>query len=166
MKATVNFEFASDELEEMLASVLTKVVTKTIGSVDPTQMQSVIAGVTSALQQGLLGSVTGHRHTHVPMPRVQSQPGFGFAGSPRPPPGYAPPAPVPDNVRSIRTPEIIEHCFMIEEARNLEAGWGCCRCGTYNATQRAACRHCGHACCVPIAPPRPSPPESPKEPVQ
>jgi hypothetical protein len=43
---------------------------------------------------------------------------------------------------------VVTSCFPIEETKHLEAGWGCCRCATYNGLQRGLCRTCGHPRCT------------------
>jgi hypothetical protein len=38
-------------------------------------------------------------------------------------------------------------CKIVEETNYLQAGWGCCRCKTYNGLHRDKCKFCGVAHC-------------------
>jgi hypothetical protein len=40
------------------------------------------------------------------------------------------------------------------DAPSVMAGFGCCRCRTYNGLQRVECRACGAVRCVPLLPDR------------
>lgn len=177
MRATVNFEFGSEEIEGFVTSVLVKSVAGTLGEIagDPVAVQGVLAGM-----QQTIGMVLNHAavsmHQHGP-PRARP---VGYAG---PPPGYgAPPgangppgpyggpmgpSPQGTNVRPISEPATVEHCFAIDETRQNEAAWGCCRCATANGLHRASCRQCGHHRCggvVTPAPDRQPPPQVPEGP--
>jgi hypothetical protein len=39
-----------------------------------------------------------------------------------------------------------KRCSKIEH-RNIQPGWGCCNCRTYNGEQREACKVCQHKRC-------------------
>lgn len=71
--------------------------------------------------------------------------------------------PQQDNVRPIAEPTTVEHCFAIEETRQNEAGWACCRCAASNGLGRTRCRACGHQRCGAVITPPPSPVETPPE---
>lgn len=47
---------------------------------------------------------------------------------------------------------------------NLDEGWLCCGCRTYNGVHRVACRCCTHERCDVVVPPPPSPPPPPIDP--
>ncbi len=38
-------------------------------------------------------------------------------------------------------------CKAIENIPNLQDGWGCCNCRTYNGNQRTECKSCNHSRC-------------------
>lgn len=71
--------------------------------------------------------------------------------------------PVPETSPPTRV--AAEACVEHAETERVAAGWGCCRCRTYNGLQRVMCKHCGHARCSapgPLGPdaetPRPTSP--------
>lgn len=168
MRATVNIEFGSEEIESFATSVIVKSVAGSLGEIagDPASLQVLLAGI----QQGIgmvLSSATAAMHQHGP-PRARGYP-----------PGYVPPGPygqagpIPStgpagtNVRPIAEPATVEHCFSVDETRQNEAGWGCCRCATLNGLHRSLCRQCGHNRCgavVTPAPGREPPPALPVDP--
>ena len=144
MKANVQIEFTDEEVERYIAKLVFKGFTSleaSLGSVfnDP-QAVSVL--------QTVFGQLT---RTQVPQPQ----------GGWYPPPwarSTAAPAGVGASVtRMPNTNSVVDKCFAIEETRHMEAGWGCCRCATYNGVSRAACRYCGHERCGVIVTPPPSP---------
>lgn len=54
------------------------------------------------------------------------------------------------------TPDAAKHCTVIENnVPGLRPGWLCCQrdCATFNDKTRTACKHCGHAPCMPKAAP-------------
>jgi hypothetical protein len=154
MKANVNFEFASEEIEKFATGVLTRALVGAIGSVGPNEMQVLLGG----LQAGM-GLVLSHAQA-VAQGRPPPPPP-PWARGPGGPHGAAPAiphdAPQQGNVRPIRGESAVtEHCFRIEGTRQLEEGWGCCGCSTYNGAQRTHCRHCGHARCGAVITPAPA----------
>ena len=166
----LNLEFSADEMENFLVKGAFKTLTKLFGSQDP-----AVAAALNAVQQGLMAIVMAGTRPQGPVARgYYPSPPVGYPPVYGPPPGpgswpYGPP-PGPfgaaaqaqyangpgTNVRPIREPGAVERCFVIDETRSLEAGWGCHECATYNGQQRTVCRQCGHPSCVPIAPPFPS----------
>jgi hypothetical protein len=163
MKASVNFEFGSEEIERFVAGAVTRGIWRALDGIGPNEMQVMLAGlhtgmgiVMSHAQQAMLG----RPHTHGPPPPWARGP-FGpppgqpyGATGPIPSTGQGPYA-TPDNVRPIRESAVTEHCFRIEATRHLEEGWGCCGCSTYNGLQRTTCRHCGHTRCGALITPAP-----------
>lgn len=164
MKATFGLEVDADELGTFAVKVLTKTVFRLIGNQDP-NVQSALLG----LQQWLMGIAMAGQSR----PQPRSGTAYGFSGhGPHGPPGYpygtpgfpyAPPQGPqgPNNVRPIGgSGAVIEHCFVIDESRYMEAGWCCHQCGTFNGTNRKICRQCEHACCAvaPFPSPHPQPP--------
>lgn len=164
MRATVNIEFGSEEIESFATSVIVKSVAGSLGEIagNPESLQVLLAG----LQQGIgmmLSHATASMHQHE-SPRARPAdygpfgppPGHGYGYGP--PPGANGPG-GPGNVRPISEPATVEHCFAIDETRQTESGIGCCKCATYNSIQRTKCRHCGHDLChVFIVTPPPVPP--------
>ena len=173
MKATVNFEFSSEELEGLASRVLSGAILGAFGNADPAQLQAMLAVVHQGVGIGV--NLASHAMGQRPPPWMRSQgpmpPGPYGASPPVPPGGYPYPTtgPVggPSNVRPIREPMTVDRCFPIEGTRNIEPGWGCCECATYNGLQRAQCRNCGHARCggatVTPAPAQPPPPQMPED---
>lgn len=41
-----------------------------------------------------------------------------------------------------------DKCIDIDHP-NLQPGWGCCQCNTYNGFQRMECKNCDHVRCPP-----------------
>jgi hypothetical protein len=160
MRATVNVEFTSEELAEFVEDQGRRLVVDFLGSLfhhlnhhlDPQTVEvlkaAVAQGVQMATSMGRSGG--GHRVPGGPPPPA---PGSGPVGL-SPGYGYAGPAPT-------RESPVVENCFRIEATRQLEEGWGCCRCSTYNGLQREHCRHCGHPRCGPVVTPAPEHPEVP-----
>lgn len=178
MRATVKFEFGSEEIESFVTNVVVKSVAGTLGEIaeDPMQMQALLAG----LQQGI-GAVLS-RATMVMRqgpPRGRAYVGAPYGapmGAPGAPPGpYGPAGPTPPagpygapqdpgNVRPIRdAAQVLDRCFAIEASRNTEAGWACHGCATFNGSQRTVCRYCGHTRCDPVITPPPAPTATPEE---
>ena len=179
MRVTVNAEFSDTELKQYGLEMLVKGiahVTEMIGSANPNALLAANQAI-----QGMLGQVMAMRGRvrpgagphpmygfgappgYVAAPGYGAPPGYYGPQSQGAPPGYGPMG--PDNVRPIREPAHVEQCFPIEATRNVEAGWGCCRCATYNHVQRAQCRNCGHVLCH-GAPPIVTPPPEPGMPPQ
>jgi len=169
MRATVNIEFGSEEIESFATSVIVKSVAGSLCEIagDPASLQVLLAG----LQQGI-GTVLNHAassmHVHGP-PRWRPGPyaQTGPVPSPGPMPyGYGP-GPTgqgPSNVRPIAEPATVEHCFVIDETRQNESSWGCCRCATSNGLHRTLCRQCGHQRCGAVVTPAPERQPSPQVP--
>ena len=165
MRATINFEFDSSELETFATSVFVKGIAGAVGRIseDPMAIQGVLAGMQQTIGMVLNGVVQQRRGP--PMGRVYTgpPPGYGPMG-PGPMP-YGSPGPVqqdPSNVHPIREPASVERCFPIEATRNIEAGWGCHGCATFNGSQRTVCRYCGHQRCdstINPPPPQQQPPQ-------
>jgi hypothetical protein len=121
---------------------------------------------------GIGVNLASHAMGQRPPPWMRGQgpmpPGPYGASPPMPPGAYPYPTTGPagpSNVRPIREPMTVDHCFPIEGTRNNEPGWACCECATYNGVQRPQCRNCGHARCggatVTPAPAQPPPPQMP-----
>jgi len=168
MRATVNFEFDTKELESFASTALSRSIVRAFGSADPAQLQ----GLLTSLHQGIgavLGQAAAVRQHHGPPPpwaRAYAAPAPGpigthgpyagpYAGPAYPGPMGGPPQQEPGNVRPIRQPAAVERCFTIDGSRSIEPGWGCHLCATYNGEQRGVCRSCGHTRCDPIVTPPP-----------
>ena len=156
MRATVNIEFGSDEIEGFVTNVIVKSAAGVLGDIagDPAAVQGVLAGM-----QQMIGMVlhTATMHQHGP-PRGRVGYPMGY------PPPYAQTGPVPStgpvpgphgNVRPITESPTVEHCFPIDETSQNEASWGCCRCAIPNGLSRTHCRRCGHLRCGPVVTPAP-----------
>jgi len=160
MKANVNVEFASEEIERFAVNVLVRAFADAFGSIGPNEMQVLMSGVNTGIGM-VLSQAQAAMHGRPPPARG---PGGGPFGPPNPfGPPFGPPTtgpyapPQPDNVRPIRGESpVTEHCFRIEATRAYEEGWGCCGCSTYNGVQRTHCRHCGHARCGAVVTPAPA----------
>jgi len=159
MRATVNIEFGSEEIEGFATSVIVKSVAGSLGEIvdNPASLQVLLAG----LQQGIatvLSHATMAHHHGPPRARPVGYPPPGpFGPTPQgygPPPGANGPGD-PGNVRPIHEPATVEHCFPIDETRQNEAGWGCCRCAILNGLSRTLCRQCGHQRCGGVVTPSP-----------
>ena len=165
MKATINVEFGSEELEKFALSLAGRLFAKLGGTINPTDIPTFFA----LMQQGMdlaLG------HFWVPT-RVRRAPGPGLRPNGAPPPGgpFGGPvgsqdAPWPPPGMAVAQPihgesSHVERCFAIEANRNTEAGVGCCQCATNNALTRTNCRRCGHKLCVILTPPSAEEPEGP-----
>lgn len=155
MKATINIEYGSEELEKFVSNTGVMLLKKMLGSfkIDPNDAPYYIDMIKQGFLLAMDGPVQKRRSNGVP-----PQP---FGGGPfAPPPGYTEVPPpwargtVGDKVQPIRDPGHVERCFPIEATRNIEAGIGCCTCATYNGTQRTHCRNCGHKLCVIATPPQ------------
>lgn len=156
MKATISFDFGTEEIEKIAFGLAGRLLGKALGKVGPADVPTMLA----FMQQGMdMVSQQIGAHTHRGRPngaQVGKPPGGPAAGP------FGGPIPVPDNVRPIETPE---ECFSIEATRHNEVGVGCCQCATFNGAQRTHCRRCGHKFCNGAAPPAPvaePPPEGPE----
>jgi hypothetical protein len=184
MRAVINFEFASEELETFLSNAVVRSVSKMFGDIPPDQWRELQRVLQYMFQQGMtvamgmggpgrqrphhhngpLGAPPGYPPPGYPSPFPYGGPPFGgpqpgpIPSSSPPPYGDYGPQPMQDNVRPIREPAHVERCFAIESTRHLEAGIGCCKCATYNRIERTHCRHCGHKFCVIATPPGPPQP--------
>lgn len=160
MRATVNFEFSSEEIE----SFASRVIVSALGDVatDPQQMQILFAGLHRGIEMVLSQAAMP--------PWVRGGGGIpqGSQAQTRPiPQGYGPmpsARPVPGNVYPIQEPVAVDKCFPIEATRNVEAGWGCHSCATFNGSQRTVCRYCGHTRCDAVFTPAPEPSSPPQVP--
>lgn len=180
MKATINIEYGSEELEKFLSNMVGRQLSRYVGGFSPEQLQMFLAGVRQAIDM-FVGQV-GQQPQRGRVPRYGAPPQGPFGGSFVPPPGFrpgmyeswGPPYPPPgrgpftgrvegdpDNVQPIHgEPPHVERCFPVDATRQNEGGIGCCQCATYNGAQRTNCRNCGHKLCV-IATPPPQPGEGP-----
>jgi len=178
MKAAINLEFGSEELQDILTNMAVKGIVRTLdatfGNDDPTNRQAILALFQQALGQVMsqMPSVGVRRGPAAPPgPFGGPVPGYGpmpqpFVGAPYgapPAQQYVHPsqqAAAPDNVRPFRsTGAVVEKCFPIEGTRLTEPGYACCRCATFNGVQRTRCRHCGHPRCDVVVTPPPQPPD-------
>lgn len=176
MKATVNFEFGSEEIEGFVKRALTDGILDAIGQMEPQHVQMMLSGIQTGIGM-VLGQVNEIRIRRGHAPRGFGGPGMPqgpYAASAPYPSGAAAPAPgpgpyvyvpgQPNNVRPIRSQAEVAECFPIEPTRSNEEGWGCCRCASFNSSMRPVCRSCGHARCgatVTPAPAQPAPPQVP-----
>lgn len=150
MKATINVEFGSEELERFASNAGVKMLTKLFGSIklDPNEAPMYF----DLFKQSFLTAVDGvqsqHAHRHRQPNGASPQPFGGPFGPPAGYPGGPPPGMRPDYEYE---PE--SRCLSIESSRDNEAGIHCCQCHTYNGLQRVNCRNCGHKLCVIETPP-------------
>lgn len=145
MKATVNVEFGSEELEKFVLDVGVRLLKRLLESVGPGDTQNMLSmfqhGIEVALQAGLHPNHRGPSPGFGgPLPRVGPFGPQGRAGD-------------PNNVQPIRETGHVDRCFAIEATRSNEGGVGCCSCATFNGVQRVHCRNCGHKLCVIATPP-------------
>lgn len=150
MKANVSIEFTDEELKDFGWGLVTRGLAHIGNSIDKMPSDPQFVGMLQGMLNQFLnmGKPHGARgappHAYAgppPWGPYAVPPGAGFV------PGYGPQPPPQARVVPIN-PEIVhEKCFAIDETRQLEAGWGCCQCATYNGLARDACRHCKHARC-------------------
>jgi hypothetical protein len=185
VKATINLEYSSEELEKFLSNAGVAMLVKFFKSIklDPSQVPAYIDYFKQGFEQAMAGGGfrMPHAHHHGPPGYPPPPHHHGPPGYPPPPPGYMP-RPVgsssfadflaaqryakreaapedPNNVQPIHgEPPHVDRCFPVEATRQNEAGIACCQCATANGTQRTHCRNCGHKLCV-IATPPPAPAE-------
>jgi hypothetical protein len=154
VKATINVEFGSEELQKFVLDVGVKAFTKGFGMLDASIPPAQQAAMFQKLFQWFETTLTQESHAHHAYrgrPRsngVPPQPSTGPFGSPVPQ-AWPPPEPQPIHGE----PPHVDRCFAIEANRNTEAGIGCCQCATNNALTRTNCRRCGHKLCVVVTPP-------------
>lgn len=164
MKATINLEYGSEELEKFLANAGVTLLKRLLGSIkiDPND----VPYYADMFKQGFLVAMDGmaqkqqHAHHHHRGPNGVPHPREPFGGPLPPPQG------VPSQDWEIRRQQLEEilrqqlhdRCFPVESSRHIEGGIGCCQCRTYNGAQRVNCRNCGHKLCV-IATPTPAAPD-------
>jgi|GEM_PF-1995779 len=178
MKANVNVEFASEEIEGFVKRALTNGILDALGGMEPQHVQMMLGGIQTGIGM-VLSQAQAAMHGRPPQPVRGSGGPFGppnpfgspfgppqpYAATGAPPGPYAPPQ--SDNVRPIqRESAVTERCFRIEATRHLEEGWGCCGCSTYNGVQRTHCRHCGHPRCGAVITPAPAAGPAPQVPAQ
>ena len=180
MRATVNFEFGSEEIESFATNVAVKAIAGTLGQIagDPAAVQGVLVGM-----QQMIGMVLSHASTAMHRaPRGRVGVPMDSYGGPMGPGPYGPMGPMQQqpHVGSVPYPyqqgvagpgpqvlrpdesATVDRCFPIEATRNIEAGWACHGCATFNGSQRTVCRYCGHTRCdvpgpVVTPPPEPAP---------
>jgi hypothetical protein len=44
--------------------------------------------------------------------------------------------------------EKFKRCTTLPTHPNLQSGWACCNCRTFNGDQRTECKHCDHKRCT------------------
>jgi hypothetical protein len=142
MKFAIQVDLESSEISELAASILSRTALRTFGelgeTLTPDMIQSWLRGLVDIVGRGR-------------GPRMQGA-GLGPVPGTGPVPWARGPA-----ARPVASDGVVVKCFRIDESRGLEAGWCCCKCATYNALERSACRHCSHPCCGDLPRPEPKP---------
>jgi hypothetical protein len=162
MRATVNLEFGSEEIESFMTGVIVKSVAGSLGEIagDPMALQGLLAGMQQAIGMVLNHAAVSMHHHGPPRARPGGPYPMGY-GAPMGPPSAYPvgttgPGPQgPSNVRPIAEPATVEHCFVIDETNQNEVSWGCCRCAIPNGLHRTHCRRCNHQRCGAVVTPSP-----------
>ncbi len=155
--------WAAQEMGEALNRVFTPETTQSLFSVLGPVLGPMIQTMQQQMPRGPQGDIRRPwgRVGFFPSQNQQPPPGYGGGigvppGPFGPPPGagYGPPGArvvVPMSGSGVE----VKECFPIEETRQNEAGWGCCRCATSNSAQRSECRTCGHKRCGAVVTPTP-----------